>query len=145
MMWIIQNTTGPIDYDSIYNIKQYLEYGEPDSAEVQVIDFDCAVFISPSREQIDEMGPSDYNMGRADYAPREKEQRKLCASNGIKIIKATRKYLEFRNSDRYYLMDIRKKGMPAWNVVLYKSGKSPFVPTGWLTAEMLNEYFGTIQ
>ena len=57
---------------------------------------------------------------------------------------ATKQFVKLVGEQISWTLDIRKKDMPAWNLILFKKTKTPLiVPTIGLTTEKVRDYFET--
>jgi len=135
------------DYDALFKLESYLASEQSDTSKVQTIDFDCAVFIYPTDEQIEELkkteGEDNFYVGADDSNFYQSQAIQLLDSVGIKTADPEKKqFLKFIGSQNNWTLDIRKKNLPAWNLIFFKKDKAPQVtPTTMLTLEMVKTYF----
>lgn len=138
-------TTEEFDYESLFKLDSYLSKKIPDSA-LQIIDFDCAILIYPTDEQIEEMkkieGEEAFYIGADDSNWYQGMSIETMDSVGIKQITASGQFLRLKGHDSTWDLDIRKKNLPAWNLIFFKHTKEPqIVSTLDLTVEHVREYF----
>jgi hypothetical protein len=63
-------------------------------------------------------------------------------SVGIKQISASGQFLRLKGQNKTWDLDIRKKNLPAWNLIFFKRTKEPqVISTVDLTTEKVREYF----
>jgi len=136
---------GKFDYDAQFKLENYLAE-QTDTSKVQTIAFDCAVIIYPSPDQIEEMekaeGEENFATIADDASFYQSQASQIIDSVGIKTVMANKPFLKFTGSKKNWTLDIRKKNLPAWNLILFNKNKSPLVsPTISLTSEMVRTYF----
>lgn len=154
----VANTTQPIkisgsalakaddEYNAQFKLENYLAGEHTDASKVQVIDFNCAVLISPTHEQIEEMkkteGEDEFYTIADDANFYQTRAIELIDSVGIKTAGTQKQFIKFVGSESSWTLDIRKKNLPAWNVILFNRNKTP-QPTGAvsLTYESIKKYF----
>ncbi len=134
------------DYEAQFKLENYLVSDQADTSKVQTINFDCAVVIYPTDEQIEEMKKSgsedDFATIADDASFYQAQASQTIDSVGIKTVVANKQFLKFTGSEKTWTLDIRKKNLPAWNLILFNKNKSPQVsPTISLTSEMVRTYF----
>jgi hypothetical protein len=127
-------------------LDNYLTAGSFDKKVYDLIDFECAILIYPTSEQIDEMkkneGEEDFYIGADDsnwYQTMAIEKIDLV---GIKTITVRGRYLRLRGHNKTWDLDIRKKNLPAWNLIFFKPTKEPkIISTIDLTVDETKNYF----
>ena len=137
---------GAFDYDAQFKLENYLADEQADTSKVQSIGFDCTIVIYPTDEQIEEMkkdeGEEDFYVGADDSNFYQSQAMQIVDSVGIKTVMAKKQFLKFTGTEKTWTLDIRKKNLPAWNLILFKKNKSPLAtPTISLTSEIVRAYF----
>ncbi len=140
--------TAELDYNSYFILENYLMSNEVDNSKLQRINSDCAILVYPTDEQVEEMkekeGEENFYTGADDSNWYQGQAIHLMDSMGIKQTAASKQFLQFVGEQKTWTIDIRKKNMPAWNLVLFKKTKAPLIiPTVGLTIEQLQDYFET--
>lgn len=138
-------TTYEFDYNAQFKLDNYLTTDSFDEKTNDIIDFDCAILIYPTSEQIDEMkneGEEDFYIGADDSNWYQAMAIEKIDSVGIKTITASGRYLRLRGQNRTWDLDIRKKNLPAWNLIFFKPTKEPkIILTVDLTVDETKNYF----
>jgi len=138
--------TYEFDYDAQFKLDNYLTTDSFDEKTNDLIDFDCAILIYPTSEQIDEMkrneGEEDFYIGADDSNWYQAMAIEIIDSVGIKKLTASGRYLRLRGQNKTWDLDIRKKNLPAWNLIFFKSTKEPkIISTIDLTVDEAKNYF----
>lgn len=134
------------EYNAQFKLENYFAGEQPDASKVQVIDYTCAVIISPTHEQVEEMkkteGEEEFYTIADDANFYQTRAIELVDSAGIKTAGTQKQFIKFVGSASSWTLDIRKKNLPAWNVILFNTKKAP-EPTGAvnLTYESVKKYF----
>jgi hypothetical protein len=139
-------TTYEFDYDAQFKLDNYLTTDSFDEKTNDLIDFECAILIYPTSEQIDEMkkneGEEDFYIGADDSNWYQAMAIEKIDSVGIKTITASGRYLRLKGENKTWDMDIRKKNLPAWNLIFFKPTKEPkIISTIDLTVDETKNYF----
>jgi hypothetical protein len=134
------------DYDAQFKLENYLVSETLDSSKVQTINFDCSLLIYPTEAQIEQMkkteGEENFYVGADDSNFYQSQAIQILDSLGIKSESASRQFIKFVGVNNSWTLDIRKKNLPAWNLILFKKDKTPeAVPTISLTVEKVKDYF----
>jgi hypothetical protein len=137
---------GSIDLESQYKLENYLTGDQTDTSKIQVINYDCGVFIYPTHQQIEEMkkeqGEDNFYVLADDSNFYQAQAIQILDSIGIKTVGTERQFLKFVGTESSWTLDIRKKNVPAWNLILFKKDKAPQPsPTIKLTLESARNYF----
>lgn len=140
------STKTEFDYEAQFKLESYLAGEQTDTSKVQTIAFDCAVLVYPTDEQIEEMkktgSEEDFETVADDASFYQYQASQTIDSVSIKTVVAKKQFLKFLGSEKNWTLDIRKKNLPAWNLIFFKKNKSPLVtPTITLTSEMVRTYF----
>lgn len=139
--------TETFDYNSQFKLENYLiNERSLDTSKIQTITADCAILIYPTDEQIEEMkkteGEEDFYVGADDSNFYQAQASQTIDSVGVTIKTATKQFLKFNGNQKTWLLNIRKKNLPAWNLIFFNRNKSPeVVPTIMLTKEKVKSYF----
>lgn len=134
-------------YERFRDFRNYLVKGEVSEAEIQVIDFVSALVVSPTDEQIkamiEENGEEDFSTIADDASFYQSEGTIALDSFGIKTIDAEKRYIRFVGESESWLLDIRQKGAPAWNIIFFDPKKKPQV-NSWvdINFDELIAYYG---
>jgi hypothetical protein len=134
----------PISYLQLEN---YLAIGKVNGDDVLRIDSAYAVFVFPTEEQTKEMekeyGEDGFYTIADDLQYYQSEAMNLLDSAGIKNKLSNRKYLHFVSGENIWLLDVKKKGAPEWNLVLFNPGKAPEVVSAIdLNWDKIKSYYG---
>lgn len=133
-----------IDYMDVAN---YSYSGAIDTATAMVVDFDCAVLIYPTDAQVEAMqkeyGEEDFSTVADDAMFYQSMATEKLDSAGIKLVIITKKrYVKFQGASGEWTMDVRKKGFPEWNLILFSKDKAPKITYATdLTNENLESYY----
>lgn len=117
-----------------------------DTSLVEIIDQDCALIIYPTDQQIEDMkkeyGEDDFYTIADDSQYYQAMAIEKLDSAGIKKEGTEKRYVKFTGTGFSRTLDIRRKGAPAWNIILFKIDKAPKVVTGIdLTVDSVKTYF----
>jgi hypothetical protein len=142
--------TAELDYDSYLVLDNYFPSSEVDTSKLQTFNSDCAILVYPTKEQIEEMkkeeGEDNFYTGADDSNWYQGQAIQLMDSLGIKQTTATKQFIKLVGDQKTWTLDIRKKNMPAWNLVFFKKTKTPLIiPAIGLTTEQIQAYFETKQ
>ncbi len=115
-----------LDYSQLDN---YLQAGVTDTTTVETIDFDCAVLIYPTEEQIASMekeyGDDFYTVADDAQFYQAAAIEKLDSAGIPQVVSNSKRYLKFKGNSREWTLDVRKKGAPEWNVIFFKKERQP--------------------
>ncbi|MGC4021418.1 MAG: hypothetical protein QM734_05480 [Cyclobacteriaceae bacterium] len=130
----------------LFELDSYLVDELMDTPKVQVINSDCAIFVYPTHDQVEEMkkaqGEDDFYVTADDSNFYQSQAIQILDSAGIKTFGAVKRYLKFKGSEKSWILDIRKKDLPAWNLILFQKNRVPQpTPTIDLTYESVKNYF----
>jgi hypothetical protein len=139
------DTTSVID-QRFYNIDAYLETSVVNNNDVEIIESDCALLISPTEDQIaamiKEYGEEDFSTIADDNAWYHSSARMLLDSIGVRIISPATRYVRFVGSEGSVMLDLRRKGALPWNLIFFNTKKRPEIfSTVDLSGERIREYF----
>jgi hypothetical protein len=132
------------EYKVLYDLQRYLT--DADSANTETIDFDCAILIFPTEEQIERMkkdyNEEDFYVVADDNNWYQAKAIDIIDSLGIKTITAKERYIKLKGENKNWTLDIRKDHLPCWNLVFFNRTKAPqIIPTVNLTPEKVREFF----
>ena len=110
------------DYDAQFKLENYLDADPGDISKMQTLNYDCAIIIYPSDEQIEEMkkneGEDDFFVGADDSNFYQAQAMHLIDSARIRIVNAKKAFLKLQGDQKAWILSIRKKDLPAWNLIL---------------------------
>ena len=133
------------DYDSFFKLESYLTKNKIENGKYEIVDFDCEILIYPTIEQIYEMKKEegeDFYIGADDSNWYQGQAIGMIDSIAIKKITATGQFLRLKGKQETWDLDIRKKNLPTWNLIFFKTNKEPkIVSTVDLTVDEVKEYF----
>lgn len=136
------STLTNVDY---FSLQTYLETAIIDTAQIQKIDFNCALMIAPTTEQIEEMQKEegeDFATIADDGSYYQATSNMLLDSMKIKVVDASQPYVQFIGENKIWTLNIRKNGLPVWNLIFFHRKKDPIVVgMAGLTAEQITKYF----
>ena len=135
-----------VDSDSYLKLESYTAPDQTDTALYYIIDHDCAVIISPTDKQIDDMiklnGEDDFATIADDFSYYQSVALQKLDSAGVKTESSEKQYLKFVGDKGAWTLDIRKQDMPAWNIIFFKKNKDPEIISAIdLTNEHVRDYF----
>ena len=133
------------DYESIFKLDSYLTK-IADNDSIQIVDFDCAILIYPTQEQVDDMikteGEDDFYVGADDSNWYQAQAIDTLDYTAIKTITASGQFLRLKGKEKVWELDVRKKNLPGWNLIFFKTTKEPqIVSTTDLTVAEVKDYF----
>jgi hypothetical protein len=130
----------------IFKLESYLTKEEGDTATMQTINFDGAILIYPSDSEMDDMqqkyGEDDFLIIADDSQFYQSEAINNLDSLQIKNISTPKQKLKFIGKNQTWVLDVKKKGLPEWNLILFNTRTTPQViaPID-ATIEKLQGYF----
>lgn len=138
--------TSKFEYEDYERLESYLSKIEIKNSNFEVIDFDCAILIYPTDRQIEEMkkenGEDDFYTIADDSQYYQGTAIRIIDSIGIKTITASKQFLRLKGKDKSWDLDIRKKNLPAWNIIFFKRTKEPKIISAIdLTVEQTKQFF----
>lgn len=143
---LVDTTKTEIDYEGLFKLESYLVTTPVDTSRVQTIDFDCAILVYPTDEQIEEIkkeeGEDDFYTIADDNNWYQGLAIEMLDSVGIKKEGASRQFIRLIGQNETWTLDLRKKNLPTWNMVFFKRDKKPVViQTIDLTTDEVRDYF----
>ena len=138
--------TVEIDYESLFKLDSYLVTNIVDTSRIQTIDFDCAILVYPTDEQIEEIkkeeGADNFYTIADDNNWYQGLAIEMVDSVGINKEGASRQFIQLIGQDKTWTLNLRKKGLPTWNMIFFKRNKEPLIiQTISLTTEKVRDYF----
>lgn len=142
---VTSDDTTHYDYHDLFKLTSYLTKRTIDGGETDTVDFDCAVLIYPNDDQIEEMkkeGEEDFYIIADDNNWYQGLAIEIIDSVGIKKTTTDKRFLRLKGLQNTWDLDIRKKNLPAWNMIFFKTTKEPMiVSTIDLTVDQVKDYF----
>jgi hypothetical protein len=143
------DTSGIVEtnYEKFFDIKTYVVTGNIPAEEIQTIDSTSAIIINPTEEQIaaliKENGEEDFYTIADDASFYQANAISELDSFAVTTIVADKRYIKLVGDDQSWLVDIRLKGAPEWNIIFFDRRKEPKVISAIdVTPEELFSYFG---
>ncbi|HTH57528.1 MAG TPA: hypothetical protein VL728_15865 [Cyclobacteriaceae bacterium] len=134
------------DYNAQFKLENYLAGEQTDPSKVQVIDYDCAVLIYPTHEQVEEMkkteGEEEFYTIADDANFYQTRVIQILDSAKIKTAGTEKQFIKFAGDRSSWTLDVRKKNLPGWNLILFSKKKAP-QPTAAVnvTYDLVKSYF----
>jgi hypothetical protein len=132
--------------EEFFSLSSYLTHSPVDSSDVQQIDSTCVIVITPTIAQMDAMtqeygddlesvvDDSFYYQGIALGIIDSLQLKRVDAGNA--------EYLKLKGTKQTYTLNVRKEGLPAWNIIFFHKEKEPeIVPSMDVTVEKTQSYF----
>ena len=133
------------EYSKSINIETYFTTPVSDTMIYFEIDFPCAIFTSPSSNEIEEMKQGkedDFYIAADDIMWYNAQAGKLIDSLKIKSIYTEKKYLKLNKQRNKFIFLNTKTNKPSWNLFLFTPTKEPIiVNTASLSFEDIDNYF----
>jgi hypothetical protein len=132
------------NFESYINLENYT-VADADSANIQSINFNCAVVVNPTDDQVQSMEKEygdDFATMADDYSFYQSEAIIKFDSAKVKVVDAEKRFVKLIGTSRSWILDLRKDGAPEWNIILFNIDKEPQVSSAIdITYEKVGEYF----
>lgn len=134
----------PNNYDSYFKLENYLTSSPAIQKE---INYSCAIFISPTDEQIKRMirmyGEETYLAGADDNAFQMFLASEMMKTLGVEVVELKSGVIKLKGKNRMsWTLDTSKKGTLAWNLIFFNVNKPPkFIPAVDVTEFKSKEFF----
>jgi hypothetical protein len=118
-----------------------------DTSKVEIINYDCAVLIPVAEDVVEQMkkaGSSDDEIATAldDANFYSYNASEMIDSIGIKTVMPKKQFIKFIGGKENWTVDTYKKELAGWNMILFKTNKSPQVaPNISVTLDLAKNYF----
>lgn len=117
-----------------------------DTLANEIINFDCAVLIYPTEEEIDEMikkyGEEDFYIIADDNTWYQGMAIQMLDSVGIKTASVHGDSLKFKGEEKNWAFDLKRDSLSGWNIILFSRKKGPQVVSAIdLTTDEIRGYF----
>lgn len=134
-----------LDYESLFKLDSYLTKNI-DNEKIETVDFDCAILIFPTDEQIEELiktaGEEDFYTIADDSQYYQGTAIGIIDSVGVKTTIVNGQFLRLKGNEKTWDLDIRKKNLPEWNIIFFKTTKEPKIISAIdLTVDEIRSYF----
>jgi hypothetical protein len=145
---IVPSGDSDSDYERFQDFRNYIIKDNVPADEIQVIDSVSALIVDPTDEQIERMirenGEEDFSTIADDASFYQSEGVMALDSFGIHTVDANKRYIKFVGKSESWVLDIRQKGAPAWNIIFFDPKKSPQI-NSWvdINFDELIAYYGT--
>lgn len=125
-------------------LKTYLTQLKVDNSLIQTIDSSCAVVIEPDEQQLADLrkkGEEIYSVTADDGSYYMGKALEILESLHIRIVGAKKRFLRLKGG-KEWLLDIRKKNLSYWNVILFAPDREPkIIWPGMLYPDTLVSFF----
>lgn len=132
-----------LQYKAMYRTENYIT--QVIDSQVQNIDFDCAVVVNPSEEEISNLRKTmgqDFDESFRISTKHSEAIKCMIESKGIRTVVVTEQFIRFVTKSRTWDLDVQKDNIPDWKFILFKEGKDPMIlPSLTLTVEDVEQYF----
>lgn len=153
------NTTSQadsLDSEPLYSaltLDEYKEFYNSDSTMINggvledlTIDFDCAVLIYPTEEEINKMkksyGEDDFYIIAENNNWYQGMAIEMLDSVGIKKVTVHGDSLRFEGENKTWGFDLKRDSLTGWNIIFFSRTKGPqIISTVDLTTQKIKEYF----
>jgi hypothetical protein len=127
-------------------LESYLHRDPVDTAAVETYDQTCAVLVYPTDDQIEEMkkeyGDDFYTVADDGQFYQAAAIEKLDSAGITQFVSNVKRYARFKGAGREWLLDVRKRDFPEWNIILFSKEKAPkIVYSIDLTTDSIKTYF----
>lgn len=134
------STLTPDEYNAFYNSDSTV------AAPDLIIDFDCAVLIYPTAEDINEMkkeyGEEDFYIVADDNNWYQGKAIEKLDSVGIKTTTIDGDSLRFKGIEKTWRFDLKRDSLSGWNIILFNRRKGPqVISTVDITIQEIRDYF----
>jgi hypothetical protein len=134
-------------YEKYYNLDSYLTESPVDAKDVQEINTNCALIVTPSIAQMQAM-EKEYGDDFESVVDDAFYYQGIAVGiiDSLQIKRVDAKEVPFvllkGNNNRNYTLNIRKSGLPEWNIVFFNVNKQPEIISAIdLTPEKAKDYF----
>lgn len=133
------------DYEEYFKLDNYLTTRQVPEKQMQLINSSCVILVFPTSEQsqqsMNSMSEDDYNAVLDDNMYYQSNATAMVESLHVKIVTANKRFLKMVGP-QIWVLDIRKKNLPTWNMIFFSVNKNPeIVSVVDLTENKIVEYF----
>jgi len=128
-------------------LESFLVSDQTDTSKVQVINYDCAVLLPIAENVVKEMeksGSSDEEIATTldDANFYSYQASEMIDSIGVKTVMLKKQFIKFVGNQQNWTVDSYKKDLGGWNIILFKTSKSPQIaPNISVTLDLAKTYF----
>jgi hypothetical protein len=139
--------SGSMSGDGVLKLENFLVGEQTDTSKFEVINYDCAVLIPVADNVVEELkksGSSDDDIATTldDANFYSYQASEIIDSIGMKTIMPKKQFVKFVGNKENWTVDTYKKDLAGWNVILFKTNKSPQVaPNISVTLDLAKNYF----
>jgi hypothetical protein len=134
-------------FESYLRLENYLAGAAVPEGELQVVSSSCAILVNPTAERLLEM-TEDYGEDNLvtiidDQGYFQSNARQILDWASISIVEAEKRFIKCSGENhKTWVLDTRKEGAPAWNIILFNSRKEPEpIPATDLTWNKVAQFF----
>jgi hypothetical protein len=129
-------------FKAMHKVENYL--AETDETTGEYIEFDCAVVVYPTSEEISKLRTILKTDDESIEVNRKLSESaaSMIRSYGLKTVNTTGPYITFKGEKGVWTLDMRKDSLPSWKFILFKTSKDPTVlPNVLVTRDEVLTYF----
>jgi len=136
-----------ISGDGTLKLEKFLVSEQTDTSKFEIINYDCAVIIPIAEDVVEQMkksGSSDDEIATTldDANFYSFHASEMIDSVGVKTVMPKKQFIKFVGNQKNWTIDTYKKDLAGWNVILFKTNKSPQVaPNISVTLDLAKNYF----
>jgi len=145
---ITKSVFNSTDSQSYFIFTNYIPPAEdkPVRNTIQTVDSTCAILIYPADEQLKDLEKTlgeNFSELFDDYTYYQGLAIEMLDSIDVETANAEKRYLRFKGKKSNWVIDIRKEGAPAWNLIFFDVTKEPLIISMKdLSHNKIIEYFG---
>jgi hypothetical protein len=129
-------------YKAMHNLERFL--AEPDQTAADYIDFDGAVAISPTTDELEKLRTILSEDDETIEVNRKLSESaaEMIRAYGLKTISTTGPIISFKGVKGIHTLDMRRDSIPSWKFILFKTSKDPMLlPNVLVTRDEVEAYF----
>jgi len=133
--------------DGTPKLESFLVAEQTDTSKFEIINYDCAVIIPVAEDVVEQMKKSGSNdeeiattLDDANFYSFNASE--MIDSIGVKTVMTKKQFVKFVGSKESWTVDTYQKDLGGFNIILFKTNKSPQVtPNINVTLELAKNYF----
>jgi hypothetical protein len=133
------------DYEAMFKLETYVVPPQGDTSLVQEIHESMALIVLPTPAQVEAMEAEygeDFYTIADDASYYQSIAMQMIDSLQVKTVHASKRFVQFTTEEDTVTLDVRKQGVPEWNIIFFHVKKKPeIIPAIELTEEHIKNYF----